>query len=216
MTKVQEQVVYELFVKQNAAFSEIMDYDSFLDCLRGASVDEIFEIIVCNRNELEEIQTRNIPQFSEKRDMYKALKVLVAAEAGSLSYHDLGYYLCKIDRKAEAKRKYAENQYMLAVQMGFAVDGKPLAVTPFGRAFNAIPDERTKDEIMKRMCLKVPVIQQILLAAQNERVDVVSYLSTYLAPSTVLRRRSNIHTFLNWLRSVSNEGLIAILNRITW
>lgn len=115
MTELQRKAVYALFVKQDHQLGGLIDYSEFLSFLKDASAEEIWSVISAYRTELTAITTKNIPQFSEKRDMYKALKVIVAAGSTRLEYKDLGYYLCKIDRKPEAKRKYAENQYMLAV-----------------------------------------------------------------------------------------------------
>lgn len=216
MTEIQRKAVYALFVKQNHELDGLMDYSDFLSFLRNASAEEIWSVISANRTELTAITTKNIPQFSEKRDMYKALKIIIAADTTHLEYKDLGYYLCKVDRKPEAKRKYAENQYMLAVQIGLAYEQKPLAVTEFGKAFSSLQQEGDKDEVLKRLCLSIPVMQQILLLAETQNVNVVEFLSSYLAPTTVLRRRSNIHTFLDWLRTISTGEMDLILNRIAW
>lgn len=216
MTEIQRKAVYALFVKQNHELDGLMDYSDFLSFLRNASAEEIWSVISANRTELTAITTKNIPQFSEKRDMYKALKIIIAADTTRLEYKDLGYYLCKVDRKPEAKRKYAENQYMLAVQIGLAYEQKPLAVTEFGKAFSSLQQEGDKDEVLKRLCLSIPVMQQILLLAETQNVNVVEFLSSYLAPTTVLRRRSNIHTFLDWLRTISTGEMDLILNRIAW
>ena len=216
MTEKEQKAVYTLLVKQDYKLKEIMDYSDFFSFLLNTSAEEIWRVISTNRTELTAITTKNIPQFSEKRDMYKALKVIIAAGATPLEYIDLGYYLCKIDRKPEAKRKYAENQYMLAVQMGLAYDQKPLAVTDLGRAFSSLPRESDKDEVLKRLCVGIPVMQQILLLAETQNVKVVEFLSAYLAPTTVLRRRSNIHTFLEWIRTISTGEMNSIINRIAW
>ena len=216
MTELQRKAVYALFVKQDHQLGGLIDYSEFLSFLKDSSAEEIWSVISAYRTELTAITTKNIPQFSEKRDMYKALKVIVAAGSTRLEYKDLGYYLCKIDRKPEAKRKYAENQYMLAVQIGLAYEQKPLAVTDLGRAFTSLQQESDKDEILKRLCLSIPVLQQILLLAETQNVNVVEFLSAYLSPTTVLRRRSNIHTFLEWLRTISTGEMELIINRIAW
>ena len=216
MTELQYSAVYAFFVKQDHTLNGAMDCSEFLSFLKVTSAEEIWDVISNNRDQLPEITTKNIPQFSEKRDMYKALKVIIAADTTPLEYADLGYYLCKVDRKPEAKRKYAENQYMLAVQTGLAYERKPLAVTNLGRSFSDLQRESDKDKVLKRLCLGIPVMQQILLLAESQCVNVVTFLSDYLAPTTVLRRRSNVHTFLDWLRTISTGEIDTMINRIVW
>lgn len=69
MTEIQRKAVYALFVKQNHELDGLMDYSDFLSFLRNASAEEIWSVISANRTELTAITTKNIPQFSEKRDM---------------------------------------------------------------------------------------------------------------------------------------------------
>ena len=83
MTEPQYSAVYAFFVKQDHTLNGAMDCSEFLSFLRAASAEEIWDVISSNRDQLPEITTKNIPQFSEKRDMYKALK------PGSLSLRPL-------------------------------------------------------------------------------------------------------------------------------
>ncbi len=186
------------------------------DRISETSIDEIFDYVVNNREVLKEIKPDNIPQFSNREDVFKVISIILDALETITSWKEIGYYLCPKGSKEAAKTKYGENHYKLAVQLGLAIKGK-IAVTKLGIALNLQTDRIDKNEFIAKLSLGIPIIQRTLVEATERRINMTEVMGRYLSASTVVRRRSNIRNLLANINSYTRGSMLenAIMN-ITW
>ncbi len=210
----EKQAVCDVFVKHHV--DTCMDPLEFLGFIQYASTTDIFHVIRECKDDLVPVQPGNIPQLSEVKDMFRTVTILNDCET-ALDMTTLGYYLIGSDRSAEAQRKYGETHYNFACQLGFAIKHKDRRthLTDLGTAFYFKTDTEKMD-ITKRLILEVPLLQQSLLKAETQFVNMVEELGKYLSPSTVQRRRSNMHNMLRWLEETADVEMMDLLFKIRW
>ena len=210
----ERQAVYDIFVCHKT--DTCMDPLAFLDFIQEASTSEIYHVIKNHYRELIPVHTSNIPQLSEVEDMFKAIRILNDSEE-KMDMFTLGYYLLGGNGSREAQRKYGETHYNFACQLGLAVKlpRKRTMLTDLGIAFYYKNDMEMK-HITNRLILEIPLLQQSLLKAEARYISMVEELGKYLSPSTVARRRSNMHNMLNWLGETADDEMRTILSNIAW
>lgn len=215
LSDIEERSLYDFYICQREVTE--MASGSFLGLLCNLSISEVFEVIRNNSDKLCEITTGNIPQYSNLFDVFKVVQII--HDCGKpIDMYELGYYLRGDNRTSEAQRKYGENHYKFACQLGLAkfVPRTNTCITNLGIAFYELRDEGVQKSVTDRLVLRVPILQRILIDAQDKKVDVVEELGKYLSPATVARRRSNMHNALNWLAQYHDLGMKPILDNIEW
>lgn len=210
----ERQAVYDVFVCHKV--DTCMDPLAFLDFIQNASTTDIYHIIRGNKDKLIQIKTSNIPQLSEVEDMFKTIQILNDCEE-PMDMYTLGYYLLGSNCSREAQRKYGETHYNFACQLGLAnkLPKQNTSLTDLGIAFY-YKNAAEKKQITNRLILEVPILQHALIDAEDRFVSMVEELGKYLSPSTVTRRRSNMHNMLNWLGETADSELRGILSNIAW
>lgn len=210
-------------VLQALLFGDPSKYDAELSgqilvSLQSVSTYDLFGIVKASSSSIKTIQTDWIPQFSNIDDLYRVLRIISDSPEKDLTWGKLGYYLCPVGSKTGAKNKYGENHYKLAVQLGLANQGMPLSLTNLGKAFYAsVLGSEKRKEFIGKLAMRIPVIQEALIAAELGRFNMLSYLKTFLAESTALRRRSSITQLLNVIESITTEPkMLSILWNIYW
>lgn len=184
--------------------------------LPALPVSEIFAFLQAVKPILLPVAATNIPQFSKYDDMDRALNVIAYCGQSQISYLDLGKYLCEKGTKDGACTKYGENHGKLAQQHGFACfRGRGLDATYLGTCYLHW-EEATRRRVRGRMCLRIPIVQQTLLAAERGTVYMMDVLMQYVASSTAKRRRPNVHAIFDALRQVADAPVTDLLNQIVW
>lgn len=212
MTKVEEAIIYSIFVSQsNCAWK---DGEQQLDTLCNTPTEEIFSIIKENKEVTLKIAARNIPQFSNPRDIEEVLNIIINS-CEQLGFAEIGYFLCNKGAKLGAKRKYGENHYKLAVQLGLATE-YGFRATDLGYAYFSAKDSERKNRVLKKLPLRVPIIQQSLLEAESGVINMYSLLKPHLSESTIARRSPNIRSLLEWITDVSGPDMQRRVSNIVW
>ena len=184
-----------LFVYQDAAaFSQV---DNIAELLLKEQIDSIFSTVESHADELPRVATSNIPEFSRLLEIDNVLSALIETGTGFPGYLELGQTFAKAD-KGPALRKYGENHYKLAALLGLVTRTFPMRVTELGRQYHEL-DKDSKDKLLARLVLRIPIIQQLLIMAKDEYVNVDSVFAKYLALSTVNRRTSSTRNLINKL-----------------
>ena len=179
-------------------------------------VSEIFAFLREMKPCLLPVAAANIPQFSKYDDMDRALNVIAYCGQSQISYLDLGKYLCAKGTKDGACTKYGENHGKLAQQHGFAYfRGRGLAATYLGTCYLHL-EETARRRVRARMCLRIPIVQQTLLAAEHGTVYMTDVLAQYLASSTGQGRRPYVTGIFDALRQVADASVKELLNQVGW
>ena len=201
-----------LFVYQDtAAFSQV---DDIVGLLLKERIDNIFSVIERHADELPRVATGNIPEFSRLLEIDNVLSSLIETGMEFPGYLELGQAFAKAE-KGPALRKYGENHYKLTALLGLATRTFPMRVTELGRQYHKL-DEDCKDELLARLILRIPIIQQLLIMAKDEYVNVDSVFADYLAPSTVNRRTSSTRNLVNVLARHKSSTVRERADKLLW
>lgn len=216
MTEQEKKALYNLFITQSPFTDTGFDAFSLTELLGRTSADDIFDVIKNNCGSLLKVVSNNIPQFSNAGDIYQVLRVVIDSEIDNLTYENIGYYLCPKGAKIGAQVKYGENHYKLSAQLGLVTYAKPFVATDLGIAYYLTDNSTERRNIEKRLALRIPIIQQALLLADDKTVNMADFMCLFLSPSTMLRRRSNLRELLSYIMDISEVSMQHRLNNITW
>lgn len=216
MTTCELSALRRLFVTQEPFIDSELDAIAMLDLIYSLSVENILDIIKSNQNELRSISAANIPQFSNPDVIFKVLKVVIDSESNDLNFERIGYYLRPRGTKPGALRKYGENHYKFAMDLGLVTEKRPFSATDLGLAFYLMEDTDKRLAIQKKLVLRVPIIQQALLTAETDMIDMAVLMRQYLKESTVKRRSSNVRKLLHYIMDNADVDLQHTLNNIIW
>lgn len=188
-----------------------------LAILEKMSTEEILDVIEEHKDEIEEITTGSLPQFSELSDADRVPDIVLSNP--NCKYKLIGYFFNK-EAADYSNQKYGENHYKLAAQIGLceyadkhALDGIT-KVSFLGMLFKDLPEE-TRDAIRPKLCLQVPFIQHILIEARNGKVNAMEELESMLTHATAVRRRSSIQQMMRAIESTLTKDR-SIINNIDW
>lgn len=187
--------------------SECIDKDAIakrlIQILLKYSLEDIIDIIINSEN-LETVDKDNIPQYSDLRDsFYEVNKILVQSDM-KMTFEELGFYLARqhndLKEGLVAQKKYGENHAKLATLLDLACITKNgnkahIFSSVLGSNFYHL-SETEKKELIKRLCLRIPIIQSVFKAGSVKQIDEEIKI---LSASTQNRRRSNV---INVLRSI--------------
>lgn len=201
-----------LFVYQDAAaFSQVDDIAKLLLMER---VDTIFAFIESHADELPRVATSNIPEFSRLLDIDNVLSAIIGTDADFPGYLELGQTFSKAE-KGPALRKYGENHYKLAALLGLVTRTFPMKVTELGRQYYKLGEDDRKI-LRAKLVLRIPIVQQLLLLARDEYVNVDSVFAKYLAPSTVNRRTSSTRNLITELVGEKSTTVRERADKLLW
>lgn len=157
----------------------------------------------------DKITPENIPQISNLDDALIETPYHMYVGERELTYSKLGYHLDngKI-KNIIAQRKYGENHAKLASQLDLVTlvkDGNTYYIqgTVFGEYYHNFPNN-VKKELAAKLMLRIPIIQEIFRDARMGVVYVDDYLKS-LSEATIIRRRPNIMTLLDFIKMESNN-----------
>jgi hypothetical protein len=184
-----------------------------INYLKACKIEDILEIIKNDRDNLLELHSSNIPQFSNIEEVDKAVQIVFDA-VEDINYQYIGYMLNK-NANPSAQTKYGENHLKLAIQMGL-VSSKPYQITSFGKRYLLLSDKE-RNKVRSELFLRVPIIQKLLILSEDQIIDGTEMLKTVLSEKTAIRRRSNLKTLIGIIKE---EALFVlqkqIINNIRW
>ncbi len=205
----------QFFLNVAYDISNLSMAENIIYIIRDISIQNILIIIRDSRYSPQKIISRNIPQFSQFYDYENVVRIVMDSGEKDISFKMLGYYL-EGEKSPLALAKYGENHYKLASQLGLVTNGKHRDVTSIGKAYRLVPDDSERHMIGCKLCLRIPVIWKLIFFACIGPVDATNFLQRYLAPSTALRRKSNIRKILRYIQSYDTEERQYIYNNIRW
>lgn len=214
MTEFEEKIIMDYMINgNNIGDANVFDAINTLSNIDG---NDIINIIICNENNLRPIETNSIPQFSNEKDIYTVLKVLIDSGINDLSYEQVGEYLCPNNAKSTAKRKYGENHYKFANQLGLTTKARPFSATEIGIAYYLLNNDSERQALMNRLVFSIPIVQHSIIKATKAKFSMIEYLSEFLSPSTVLRRRSNMRKIMSWASEITSGNNKSLFDNIVW
>jgi hypothetical protein len=209
---VRKDYLVGVFVYQDAAaFSQVGDVATLL---RNETIDNIFSCIENHANELPRVASSNIPEFSRILEVDNVLSALIETGEKFPGFVEIGRVLCRAD-KEPAQRKYGENHYKLTAFLGLATRTYPLSATELGKQYFEKDPEDRKD-ILAKLILRIPIIQQLLIMAKDEYVDVDSFFAKFLSHSTVNRRTSSTRTLIDELIRYKSVVVRERADKLIW
>ena len=166
-------------------------------------------------NEFPILTPQDIPCFSSLENGASRLNELLSFSNNGLSFTEIGYQLMN-SVTASAQRKYGENQSKLAAMMGLVhiSNSRPniVTATPWGNYLTSYTFNEKKD-VLKKALLRDPCIKAILCRALNNTVQYAKIVS-FLKPSTMIRRRTNVKLLINFILKDSEQEIT--LSKIDW
>lgn len=173
---------------------------ALLSAIHNATTDHIIQLIKDTENR-EAVAKDNIPQYSDLTTaVYGVLEALSRA-GHALSYQELGRELLYGDKKPGADMKYGENHAKLAAQLDLVTIRKhgtmlQVELSELGKQLKILADE-TKDNILAKLCLRIPIIQNAALAGSDRDNSILHDLSI-LSSTTKARRLANIRDLVEF------------------
>lgn len=187
-----------------------------LNEIASMRLSRVIELVQESELPAPEISAANISQFSQFMDINTVIRTVIDSGYENISFVDLGYFLT--GKKSDmAKRKYGENHYKLAAQLGFVTVNEPHEATWLGKAYRTIDDEDLQKQILYKLSIRVPLIQRIIKEAANGVVSASDIMLEYLSESTMCRRRSNIRKMLAQMKGIADKDETKnIFENIRW
>lgn len=181
--------------------------DRLFSILMSTSTDHILDIIEQYKEEIQIINTGNIPQFSRLEDADSVPDIVISNP--NCKYKLIGYFFNK-NAADYSNQKYGENHYKLAAQLGICeyADKKDpqggTAVSFLGKIYKDLPLEK-RDALRPKLCLQVPFIQHILVEARHGEIDAMDELLSILTKNTAIRRRSSLQQMMRVIEKTLSE-----------
>ena len=157
----------------------------------------------------------DVPVFSTFEIGVKRINELLFFESSGMTFEELGYQIVKAPKKG-ANIKYGENHAKLAkfFRLVLFSQTRPTKVTnsSIGNYLVRCEDEQ-RAAILKKLVLRIPFIQTIILKAMNGNVSFKEEVS-FLSEKTALRRKGNVRQLMEFgLKETSYKYL---LKRVEW
>ena len=186
-----------------------------IDALLVLSIDDILKIIDCHQyGEIADI--KKIPQFGKIETVLHVPSYFVDNGNCCADYPQLGFYL-KPDVTATlaANTKFGENHGKAASLLGIAnCVHKRIIPSTLTYAFVNLDHDR-KEEVVKRLLFRIPVVQIILFSAKTGKVNGYDPMSQ-LMESTKRRRSQCLRAIFKILREYNNADLVARIDNVVW
>ncbi len=187
------------------------------DTLKETPIEYLLNIIK-HSGTREEITSANIPQYSNLADsLHSVVEILSKTGGAKLSFNDLGYYLDGKSKSNVARRKYGENHAKFSSLLDLALitsygNVNYVEMSVLGRAYISY-DTSTREIIASRLMLRIPIIQSLMINAQNQRV-VIEDLLVGLSEPTMKRRRSKITELVSFIKRFSSADSTNLFNNL--
>lgn len=163
--------------------------------------------------------TEDIIQFSSLDNATKKI-CLVLLEHGDTGFRhiEIGKMLQNdgLSRTDNCNTKYGENHSKTASILGllFAIK-KYYYVSCFGRIINCLDDEKY-NKLLIRLIIRTNLFRAIYLMSMNEGNINLRTVCSSISDKTYTRRKSNIATILDILKSSNDYDFSYLLNRIEY
>lgn len=169
------------------------DYDLILD-----GIDKMDDF---------ELSPSLIPQLNDYTIAYTEVIDLINADGSNLTYKDIGKNCSKcLSSTSGSHTKYGECQIKILMMTDLVWKHHGcFKLTPLGKVFVSLPNEE-REEIFKKLILKVPFIQKIMKqAGDGIEVNITNWLSESLSTSTVKRRAGPIKKMIDDLKGLNEK-----------
>lgn len=184
-----------------------------ISIIKETSIEDIVDIIEASKENIAELTSANIPQFSNIELINDVLDVVNSTD--NISFEEIGYYLNKSASKG-AQTKFGENHYKTAALIGLTTQEKPFSITYLGKQY-MILDTDKKENVRNKLFLRVPIVQTIVIDAKYKKTIPMDILKKYLSESTSIRRRSNVRTMVDYVcKSADVEFQMEIQKNLDW
>ena len=190
--------------------------DFWVNEILNTDVNKLLSLLEKSEIKREDITPANIPQFSRFDEVDNVIRVLADSGLQDFNWKTIGYFLGGKGKTDIAKQKYGENHYKLSMQLGLASISNNYKISVLGEAYRRLRDDRSKKELKSKLILRIPIIQEALIRARVEIVNLTEVMTKYLALSTVERRRSNIKKLLKSLEELNSAELNTRIGCISW
>lgn len=185
--------------------------DMMLKYLSNMCMEDIIDFIDENNELIGEMNSKNIPQFSDINYVNTILPIVKTNPDGD--YELFGYYYKK-DANEGAHRKYGENHYKTASLMGLVTRKSPFCVTYFGESYMNLSDKE-KLLLRPKLFMKIPIIQKVMADSLYGNAYPTDLMRTCLSESTVIRRRSNVRNIVKEICDLCNDS-INLFDKFIW
>jgi hypothetical protein len=190
--------------------------DFWVNTILNTEANKLLNLIEKSKLKRANITPANISQFSSFDEVDNVINILADSRLEKLDWKTIGYFLGGKWKNDIAKQKYGENHYKLSMQLGLASATNNYKISVLGEAYRRLPDDRSKKELKSKLILRVPIIQEALVRARTETINLTKEMSAYLSMSTVKRRRSNIRKLLKLLTDLNSSELNTRIGCIHW
>ena len=178
--------------------------NQLFDLINDSSFDDLLDAI--DASDPLSITKNNIPQFS---GLDTAIVYSMNELRQPLTYKELGEKLPgRTSESDNAKTKYGENHAKLLALLDLVYvnsDTRPSTVvlSPVGKIVVELPNYK-RLEIITKLILRIPIIQNVLRDAKNGSIVLADYLSV-LEESTLIRRTGNVADLIDLLKGKTTE-----------
>lgn len=192
ITDMQEKMVVQ-YLKGSACCHDEKAAKAIFDALVSIPLND-FPALLIKHAALCEVTTGSIPQFSDPTvSFYRIPKILAEKAPSTISYVELGAMIYP-SKGLGAQGKYGENHGKLAVALDLASCVKSnghwvFGTTAMGRFFCKLKQDE-KDQLLQRLCYRIPIIQHMVVSA--DATTEMEVCLSILSESTRNRRRSNV------------------------
>ena len=186
-----------------------------LDELQALPIDDILKIVDCNTYG-EVADMHSIPQFGKLESIINVPSYFVDNGNCCADYPQLGFYLKQdVDASLVANTKFGENHGKAASILGIA-NCVHRRIIPSALTYCFTELEYTqKEEIIKRLLFRIPIVQIILCCAKFGKVNGYDSMSQ-LMDSTRRRRSQCLRAIFRILKDYNNADLSMRINNIVW
>ena len=168
-----------------------------IDVLSSISLERLIQ---CIEPISRDFRPADIPCFSSLDKGLKRVSELLVFHEDGLTFQELGYLLNGATTST-ACIKYGENHSKLAAIASLVeiTESKPARVkaTALGQFLLTYSDEEKKD-IIQKMLIRDPYIQQLLIGAINGGISYKESVSS-LRLSTAIRRRTSVKAMITYI-----------------
>lgn len=195
------------------AISKRLDVSMPIHKLSSSALDKM---ILQMRQDGLVADVKNIPQFGKIETILNVPSYFVSNGNCCVDYPQLGFFL-KPDVTATlvANTKFGENHGKAASILGITnCIHKRIVPSALTYTFASLEHDK-KEEIIKRLLFRIPVVQIILFSAKSGKVNGYDSMSQ-LKESTKHRRSQCLRAIFKMLKEYDNTDLSARIDNIVW
>lgn len=211
---VKEQYLNKILLSSYQEF-DVQDALDYISDVIAIPYDKFLEHIKNDLNYIT-VLSSDVPQFSSLDSAtYKICEILGSRQEQGYTFEEIGQMLLP-ERSADtvANKKYGENHVKTATDLGlcFYYKGR-YYISAIGRVFSQL-NLYQKDQLLSRLTLRNHLVYSVVHHALNGlNVDVASEIS-FLAESTVKRRKNNCLILIRLMDHNKDMNVDHILSKI--